>query len=107
MITLTESAAAHVARQIEQQQGAGILFGARSGGCTGFSYTVEVAKAPPVTRDWIGYESHGVRIWVHGSELSLVEGTVIDWQRQGLNERMVFRNGRETARCGCGESFAV
>lgn len=107
MITLTETAAAHVQKQIQAAQGAGILFGARSGGCTGFSYTIEVASAPPVTRDWIGYESHGVKIWVNGADLALVDGTVIDLERQGLNERMVFRNGRETARCGCGESFAV
>ena len=107
MITLTEAAATHVQRQIQAQSGAGILFGAKASGCTGFAYTIEVANAPPVTRDWIGYESHGVRIWVNGADLALVDGTVIDWQRQGLNERMVFINGRETARCGCGESFAV
>ena len=107
MITLTDSAAEYISRQIAQQQGAGILFGARSSGCSGFSYTLEVAKAPPITRDWIGYESHDIKIWVHGSELALVDGTTIDLQRQGLNERIVYQNGRETARCGCGESFAV
>lgn len=107
MITLTETAAAHLQRQIDRAGGAGILFGAKSGGCTGFSYTIEVAKAAPVTRDWMGYESHGVRIWVHGADLGVVDGTEIDLARQGLNDRLVFRNGRETARCGCGESFAV
>jgi iron-sulfur cluster assembly protein len=107
MITLTPSAAQHMAQQIEAQSGVGILFGAQSGGCTGFSYSLEVALAPPVTRDWMGYESHGVRIWVNGADLHLVDGTTIDWQRQGLNQRMVFINDRETARCGCGESFTV
>jgi len=107
MIALTEHAATHVARQIAQQQGVGILFGARSGGCTGFSYTIEVAKTPPATPDWIDFESHGIRIWVNDADMPVVDGTTIDWQRQGLNERMVFINGRETARCGCGESFAV
>jgi len=107
MITLTETAAQHVQRQIAHANGVGIMFGARSGGCTGFSYTIEVAQQPPVTRDWICYESHGIRIWVNGADMPVVDGTTIDWQRQGLNERMVFINGRETARCGCGESFAV
>lgn len=107
MITLTETAAAHMKRQIERAGGAGILFGARASGCSGFAYTLEVATAPPVTRDWMGYESHGVRIWVNGADMALVDGTEIDLERQNLNERMVFRNGRETARCGCGESFAV
>lgn len=107
MITITESAATHLTRQIQHQQGAGILFGAKASGCSGFSYTLEVASAPPVTRDWIGYESHGVKIWVNGADLALVDGTIIDLERQNLNERMVFRNGRETARCGCGESFSV
>jgi len=107
MITLTKLAADYLSQQIEKQQGVGILFGARSSGCSGFSYTLEVAKTPPVTRDWVGYESHGIRAWVHGSELNLVDGTTIDLQRQGLNNRMVFLNDRETARCGCGESFSV
>jgi len=107
MITITESAATHLTRQIQREQGAGILFGAKASGCSGFSYTLEVASAPPVTRDWIGYESHGVKIWVNGADLALVDGTIIDLERQNLNERMVFRNGRETARCGCGESFSV
>lgn len=107
MITLTETAAQHVLKQIERASGAGILFGAKASGCSGFAYTLEVAKQPPVTRDWISYESHGVRVWVNGQDLPLIDGTTIDLERQNLNERVVFRNGRETARCGCGESFAV
>lgn len=107
MITLTESAAAHLARQIQREQGAGVLFGAKASGCSGFAYTLEVAPAAPVTRDWMGYESHGVHIWVNGADLPLIDGTTIDLERQNLNERVVFRNGRETARCGCGESFSI
>lgn len=107
MITLTESAAQHVQRQIQDRGGVGLFFGARGSGCSGFAYTIEIASAPPITRDWILSESQGIKIWVNGTDLPVVDGTVIDWQRQGLNERMVFINGRETARCGCGESFAV
>lgn len=107
MITLTETAARHMDRQIKAQDGAGILFGVKSSGCSGFSYTVEVANTPPITRDYVCYESHDVKIWVHGTDLPYVDDTTIDLQRQGLNERIVFINGRETARCGCGESFSV
>lgn len=107
MITLTESAAEHVQKQITRAGGVGILFGAKASGCSGFAYTLEVAQTPPVALDWIGHESHGVKVWVNGQDLALVDGTVIDLERHNLNERVVFRNGRETARCGCGESFAV
>lgn len=107
MITITEAAAKHIQRQIQDRGGVGLFFGAKASGCSGFVYTIEVAAAPPVTRDWICYESQGIRVWVNGTDVPLVGDTVIDWQRQGLNERMVFNNSRETARCGCGESFAV
>lgn len=107
MITLTESAAEYLSKQIARESGAGIQFGVKSSGCSGLGYTLEVAKTPPVTRDWICYESHDLRIWVHGGDLFYVDGTTIDLQRQGLNERIIYVNGRETARCGCGESFSI
>lgn len=107
MINITESAAQHLKTQIQAQDGLGIIFGVRSGGCTGFNYRIEIAKNSPPTRDWITSESQGIKVWVHGSELGMVDGTTIDWQKQDLNTKLVFINPNETARCGCGESFTI
>lgn len=107
MITLTETAAQKISKQIQHQQGVGIHFGVKRSGCSGYAYTVDVIESPPVTQDWMSYESYGVKIWVRSDALPIVDGTTIDWQRQGLNERVVFINNRETSRCGCQESFAI
>lgn len=107
MIHLTSAAAVHLQKQIQDQGGVGINFGVRGSGCSGFAYTIEVAQHAPITPDWTSCESQGVQVWVNLLDLPLVEGTTIDWQKQGLNQRLVFANGRETARCGCGESFSV
>lgn len=108
MITLTEKAAQKVQQQLERRgRGVGIAIGVKTTGCSGLAYTLEYVDQAPVTRDWMGYDSHGVRIYVNGKDLVYLDGLEMDWKRQGLNEGFDFVNPRETARCGCGESFRV
>ena len=108
MITLTETAAKKVLKQIEKRgQGVGISIGVRTTGCSGLAYKLEYVDTPPVTQDWMTYNSYGVRIWVNGKDLSYVDGLTMDYKRQGLNEGFEFVNPNETARCGCGESFRI
>ena len=108
MITLTELAARKVQQQLERRGlGVGIAIGVKTTGCSGLAYTLEYVDQPPVTRDWMGYDSHGVKIYVNGRDLVYLDGLEMDWKRQGLNEGFDFVNPRETARCGCGESFRV
>jgi iron-sulfur cluster assembly protein len=108
MITLTETAARRVQQQLQRRgQGIGITIGVQTTGCSGLAYKLEYVDVAPVTRDWMTYDSNGVRVFVNGKDLPYVNGLTMDFKRQGLNEGFEFINPNETARCGCGESFRV
>lgn len=108
MITLTETAAKKVKQQLDRRgKGIGIAIGTRKTGCSGLAYTLEYIDCEPVTRDWISYTSHEVKIFVNGKDLVYIDGLEMDWRRQGLNEGFAFNNPKERNRCGCGESFNV
>lgn len=107
-IQLTELAAKKVLKNIESRgRGVGISIGVRTTGCSGLAYKLEYVDHPPITRDWMTYNSHGVTIWVNGRDLPYVDGLTMDYKRQGLNEGFEFINPNERDRCGCGESFRV
>ena len=105
-ITLSEAAAQHIARYIEKRgKGIGLRLGVRTTGCSGMAYKLEYADAPnPEDQE---FESHGVRILVDPKSLAYLDGTELDFVREGLNEGFRFNNPREKDRCGCGESFRV
>ena len=108
MINLTELAAKKVQQHLAKRgRGDGIMIGVRTTGCSGLAYKLEYVDAPPVTRDWITYDSNGVKIYVNGKDLPYVNGLTMDYKRQGLNEGFEFINPNERDRCGCGESFRV
>lgn len=106
-VTLTESAARHVAAMLEKRgQGVGLRVGTRKSGCTGFAYDVDYA-------DDLGegdqvFESHGVKVVVDGASLARIDGMEIDFVRSSLlNQGFEFRNPNVKDTCGCGESFSV
>lgn len=108
MIQLTEIAAKKVQQQLNKRgKGLGILVGVKTTGCSGLAYKLEYVDVQPVTRDYITYNSNGVKIWVNGRDLPYIDGMTMDWKRQGLNEGFDFINDKERDRCGCGESFRV
>lgn len=108
MIELTELAAEKVKALLEKRgKGLGIRVGVRTTGCSGLAYTLEYVDTAPLTRDQFVSESHGVKVWVDGKSAVYVDGMTMDWQKRGLNEGFEFINPKETARCGCGESFTV
>jgi iron-sulfur cluster assembly protein len=84
---------------------AGIRFGVKRTGCSGFGYVVDLADS--VGTDDRLVEVDGVPVVVDSKSLPLVDGTVIDFRRQGLNASFVFHNPNATGECGCGESFTV
>jgi iron-sulfur cluster assembly protein len=86
-------------------QAAGVRFGVRRTGCSGFGYVVELAETRKDGEQVIQVD--GVPLVVDAGSLALVDGTVIDFQRQGLNASFVFHNPNATGECGCGESFTV
>jgi iron-sulfur cluster assembly protein len=106
MITLTETAAAHVTRYISKRgKGVGIRFGVKTSGCSGLSYTLEFVDAP-IDGDNI-FENFGVKVFVDPKSLPYVMGTELDYARDGLQEGFKFNNPMEKDACGCGESFTV
>lgn len=105
-ITITESAAKHVASQLEDRgKGLGIRLGVTTSGCSGMAYVLEFVdeQAP---EDQV-FENYGVRVYIDPKSLAYLEGTELDFVREGLNEGLQFRNPNVSAECGCGESFTV
>lgn len=86
-------------------QAAGVRFGVRKTGCSGYAYLVEIADSVAAGDRVI--EQDGVRLVVDDKSVPVIDGTEIDFTRQGLNSTFVFRNPNVTGECGCGESFTV
>jgi iron-sulfur cluster assembly protein len=84
---------------------AGVRFSVKRMGCSGFGYVVDLAGAID-SGDQV-MDIDGIRVVVDPKSLPLVDGTLIDFQRQGLNASFVFHNPNATGECGCGESFTV
>jgi iron-sulfur cluster assembly protein len=105
-ITLTESAARHVSRYLERRgKGIGLRLGVRTTGCSGLAYKLEYAD-DALPEDFT-FESHGVKVLVDPRSLSYIDGTELDFVREGLNEGFRFNNPNVKSECGCGESFKV
>ena len=106
MITLTEKAAQHVAGFLAKRgKGIGLRFGVRTSGCSGMAYKLEfVDTANP---EDIVFESHGLKVLVDPRSLPYIDGTELDFAREGLNEGFKFNNPNIKDQCGCGESFNV
>ena len=83
----------------------GLRFGVRRTGCSGWGYLADLARDER-EGDAV-FEQEGVRILVDADSLALVDGTRIDFVKQGLNEQFVFENPNVAAECGCGESFTT
>ena len=105
-ISLTESAARHVSNYLAKRgKGIGLRLGVRTTGCSGMAYKLEFADAPnPEDKE---FESRGVKVLIDPKSLIYLEGTELDYTREGLNEGFKFNNPNEKDRCGCGESFNV
>ena len=105
-ITLTEKAAKHVANYIAKRgKGIGLRFGVRTSGCSGMAYKLEFVDA--ANPDDLVFESHGIKVLVDPKSLPYIDGTELDFTREGLNEGFKFNNPNIKDECGCGESFNV
>ena len=105
-VTLTEKAANHVQSYLSRRgKGVGLRLGVRTSGCSGMAYKLEFADA--TNPDDVQFESHGVKLLIDPKSLPYLEGTELDYTREGLNEGFKFRNPNVKDECGCGESFNV
>lgn len=105
-ITLTPAAARHITRYLTKRgKGIGVRLGVKTTGCSGLAYQLEYVDEP-APEDLI-FEGHGVKVLADPKSLAYIDGTELDFVREGLNEGFRFNNPRERDRCGCGESFRV
>ena len=105
-ISLTESAAERVSTYLENRgQGVGLRVGVKATGCSGYSYVINYADE--IDSGDIVFEDRGVKIVVDPEALKLIDGTEVDFVKNGLNEAFSFRNPNVTGECGCGESFNI
>jgi iron-sulfur cluster assembly protein len=105
-IQLTEAAAAHVRKSLGKRgKGEGLRVGVRTSGCSGKAYVLEFVDA--IQPDEVVFESHGVKLIVDPKSLLFLDGLILDYTREGLNEGFKFDNPNVKGECGCGESFTI
>jgi iron-sulfur cluster assembly protein len=105
-ISLTEAAARHVSRYMERRgKGLGLRLGVKTTGCSGLAYKLEYADE--LQSEDVQFQSHGVTVLVDPKSLVYIDGTELDFVREGLNEGFKFNNPNVKSECGCGESFKV
>jgi len=105
-ITLTARAAGHIERHLAARGNAAALrLGIKRTGCSGYAYTLDYA-AGPAGDDHV-VDAGGIRIRIAADALPVLAGTVVDYVRDGLNEKFVLQNPNAGEACGCGESFSL
>jgi iron-sulfur cluster assembly protein len=104
-ITVTEKAANHIRKSLAKKGGIGLRFGVKTVGCSGLAYTFDFADA--VGANDQSFQVGDVTVVVERKNLPFVDGSTLDYVREGLNETFKVSNPKATAMCGCGESFTV
>jgi iron-sulfur cluster assembly protein len=105
-VTLTERAASRVQSFLSNRgKGVGLRLSVKTSGCSGMAYSLEFAD--DIDADDLTFESHGVKLLVDARSLVYLDGTELDYAKEGLNEGFKFNNPNVKATCGCGESFSV
>jgi iron-sulfur cluster assembly protein len=105
-ISITPAAADRVRNFLATRgRGLGLRLGVKSTGCSGYAYVVNYADE--LAKDDVVFDAQGVKIIVDQKSLSYIDGTEVDFVKQGLNEAFRFRNPNVKGECGCGESFTV
>ena len=105
-VNLTTTAADRVRQfMADNADAVGLRLGVKIVGCSGYAYVVDLTDA--VNEDDSVFESNGVKVVINQKSLSIVDGTEIDFAREGLSEGFAYSNPNAKNMCGCGESFAV
>ena len=105
-ISLTESAAERIRGYLERRgHGVGLRLGIKKTGCSGYAYVIDYADA--IDSDDEVFDFLGVKVVVDSDSLKLIDGTQVDFVKEGINEAFKFRNPNVKGECGCGESFSI
>ncbi len=105
-VSLTENAVNHVSSYLEDRgKGVGIRLAVKTTGCSGLMYVLEPLDEPQ--SEDLKFDCNGIEVYVDPKSLVYIDGTEMDYVKQGLNEGFEFKNPNESGQCGCGESFTV
>lgn len=105
-ITMTDAAIGHVSKFLQNRgKGAGVRIAVRTTGCSGMAYVLEFAD--DVAPEDVVFDVRDVRVIVDPKSLVYLDGTELDFVKEGLNEGFKFNNPNARSECGCGESFNV
>jgi iron-sulfur cluster assembly protein len=105
-ISLSESAAERVSRFLESRgSGVGVRLGVKTSGCSGMAYVLEFVD--DVNDDDVVFEDRGVKVIIDQKSMVYLDGTELDYGKEGLNEGFKFNNPNVKDECGCGESVTV
>ena len=105
-ITLTEAAAERVNKFLANRgKGVGVRLAVRTSGCSGMAYILEFADE--VDEDDVVFEDRGIKVLIDPKSLLYLDGTELDFTKEGLSEGFKFNNPNVKDQCGCGESFSV
>ena len=108
MITVTEIASKKITQLLSRRgKGAGIRLGVKTTGCSGLAYTLEYVDSYAPEEGVTNFAQPEFVVLVDAKSLAYLQGLIVDWARNGLNEGFEFRNPNERDKCGCGESFRV
>lgn len=105
-VVLTENAAKQIQKQLDKRgHGLGLKLGVKVSGCSGFAYTIDYADE--LKADESIFETFGVKVVVANTDITTLDGLVLDYAKEGINEAFKFNNPNVKGTCGCGESFSV
>ena len=105
-ISLTESAAERVQGHLDRRgYGVGLRLGIKKTGCSGYAYVIDYADY--IDTDDVVFNALGVKVVVDSESIKLIDGTQVDFVKEGINEAFKFRNPNVKGECGCGESFSI
>jgi iron-sulfur cluster assembly protein len=108
MITVTDTANKKILQLLSKRgKGIGIRLGVKTTGCSGLAYTLEYVDSYIVEEGVTNFAQPDFVVLVDAKSLAYLQGLIVDWARNGLNEGFEFRNPNERDKCGCGESFRV
>lgn len=105
-ISLSDSAVRQITKLIQQDpQVKGLQLGVKQSGCAGFAYVLDLTREP--ADDDLLFERDGAKLYVPLKAMPFIDGTTVDYVREGLNQIFKFNNPKAQHACGCGESFGV
>ncbi|HAT4982596.1 MULTISPECIES: Fe-S cluster assembly scaffold SufA [Serratia] len=105
-ISLSDSAVQQITKLMQQDpQVKGLQLGVKQSGCAGFAYVLDLTREP--ADDDLLFERDGAKLYVPLKAMPFIDGTTVDYVREGLNQIFKFNNPKAQHACGCGESFGV